>query len=112
VAGLNVRPHRPPTRSGRPVLFTLIEDETGLLQATCAGEAIESCTGVLVTSPAVVARGVVQRRGAGVTFVVERAKPLVLADFVRDADELGCAQPVAAPEMRVRVAQATQVLRG
>ncbi len=112
VAGLNVRPHRPPTRSGEPILFTLIEDETGLLQTTCAGAAIENCTEVFVTSPAVVARGTIQRRGTGVTFVVERAKPLVMADFVRSADELHHAQPVEPPAMRVRVAQATQVLRG
>ena len=31
VAGMNIRPHRPPTRSGHPVLFTSLEDETDLL---------------------------------------------------------------------------------
>ncbi len=34
VAGLPVRPHRPPTRSGRTVAFFTLEDETGLLEVT------------------------------------------------------------------------------
>jgi len=34
VAGLVIRPHRPPTRSGRTVVFFTLEDESGLLDVT------------------------------------------------------------------------------
>lgn len=34
VAGIPVRPHRPPTRSGRIVVFLSLEDETGLADIT------------------------------------------------------------------------------
>ncbi|MGB9825533.1 MAG: OB-fold nucleic acid binding domain-containing protein, partial [Desulfofundulus sp.] len=34
VAGLPIRPHRPPTKSGRTVAFFSVEDETGLIDVT------------------------------------------------------------------------------
>ncbi|HOJ22114.1 MAG TPA: hypothetical protein PLU39_16085 [Armatimonadota bacterium] len=34
VAGLAIRPHRPPTRSGRTVVFFSLEDEHGMLDIT------------------------------------------------------------------------------
>jgi len=80
VAGLNIRPHRPPTRSGQPVLFAQVEDETGLLPVTVAGEAIAACTATFLTSPAVAVEGVVERRGNGVSLKVERVVPLTLRD--------------------------------
>ncbi|HHY17890.1 MAG TPA: error-prone DNA polymerase, partial [Firmicutes bacterium] len=33
--GIPVRPHRPPTRSGRTVVFLSLEDEYGLIDVTC-----------------------------------------------------------------------------
>jgi error-prone DNA polymerase len=81
VAGLNVRPHRPPTRSGEPVLFSQVEDETGLLPVTVAGAAIASCTAGFLTSPAVVVEGILQRRGRGANLLVERVAPLRLRDM-------------------------------
>ena len=78
VAGLNVRPHRPPTRSGRTVLFTTVEDETDLLQVVCAGEALERCAAVFLLSPAVLVEGTVEHRGRGASLVAERAEPLRL----------------------------------
>jgi len=80
VAGLNVCPHRPPTRSGEPVLFSQIEDETGLLQVTVAGDAISTCTAGFLTSPAVLAEGLLQRRGRGAVLQVESVAPLALRD--------------------------------
>lgn len=91
VAGLNVRPHRPPTVSGNPVLFTLIEDETGMLQAAVFGEALDEGTPVLLTSPAVVAAGRVQRRGAGVSLQVEGVAPLRMADLAAEGEQAQCA---------------------
>ncbi|QUL98777.1 MAG: DNA polymerase III subunit alpha [Candidatus Fermentithermobacillus carboniphilus] len=35
VGGIPVRPHRPPTRSGRTVVFLSLEDEAGLIDVTC-----------------------------------------------------------------------------
>lgn len=35
VGGIPVRPHRPPTKSGRTVVFLSLEDESGLIDVTC-----------------------------------------------------------------------------
>lgn len=35
VGGIPVRPHRPPTRSGKTVVFLSLEDENGLVDVTC-----------------------------------------------------------------------------
>lgn len=85
VAGLNIRPHRPPTRSGEPVLFAQVEDETGLLALTVVGEAIQSCTATFLTAPAIAVEGIVERRGRGVSLRVERVVPLILRDATRGA---------------------------
>jgi error-prone DNA polymerase len=76
VAGLNIRPHRPPTRSGRTVLFTMLEDEMGILQITCVGEALEKYTAVFLLSPAVVVSGKIERKGTGASLLVEEARAL------------------------------------
>jgi error-prone DNA polymerase len=83
VAGVNVRPHRPGTRSGRPVLFTTIEDETDFLQATCFGETIDRYTTVFLLSLAVIVRGTIEKRGLGASLMVEKAKPLILSQAAK-----------------------------
>lgn len=80
VAGLNLRPHRPPTRSGRSVLFTSIEDETDILQTVCLGEPLEACTPVFLLSPAVKVTGQLQRRGTGASLLVERVVPFTMQE--------------------------------
>ena len=82
VAGLNICPHRPPTRSGKPVLFTSIEDETALLQSICFGEALQEYTGVFLTAPAILVRGVIEHKGRGTSLRIEKAKPLRMNEFV------------------------------
>ncbi len=64
VAGLLIRPHRPPTRSGRTVIFLTLEDPTGLVDATVFehvyqrdGEAIFGGYPVLVVDGRVAWRG-------------------------------------------------------
>lgn len=89
VAGLNIRPHRPPTRSGKPVLFDTLEDESEVIQLVCFGEAIQKYTGLFLTAPALIVRGVIERRGRGVMLQVEKARSLRLADFVADAPLFG-----------------------
>jgi error-prone DNA polymerase len=76
VAGLNIRPHRPPTKSGEPILFTSLEDETDFLQLTVVGEAIWSTTPVFLLHPAVIVTGVIRKQGRGSYMLVEKAKPL------------------------------------
>ncbi len=78
VAGLNIRPHRPPTRSGKPILFTTVEDETDILQVVCFDEALETTTAVFLLSAAVIVRGTMERRGGGASLLVEQAIPLRL----------------------------------
>jgi error-prone DNA polymerase len=80
VAGLNIRPHRPPTRSGRPVLFTTLEDEEDFLQVICIGEALDRCTATFLLSPAVIAEGVIERRGKGASLRVESVRSFRLPE--------------------------------
>jgi error-prone DNA polymerase len=81
VAGLNVRPHRPPTRTGRKVLFSTVEDETGLAQTLAIEEALEKTTAVFLLSPAVIVKGTVEKRGNGSSLLVIDAKPLRLNEI-------------------------------
>lgn len=79
VAGLNLRPHRPPTRSGQTVLFTEVEDETSYpLQVICFGEALDQCTAAILLSPAVIAEGIVERR-RGMAIRLESVRPIRLS---------------------------------
>lgn len=79
VAGLNLRPHRPPTKSGQTVLFTELEDETDYpLQVVCIGEALDRCTSVILLSRAVVAEGVIERKRGSIALKLETVKPLHL----------------------------------
>lgn len=87
VAGLNICPHRPPTRSGNPVLFTSIEDETALLQAICFGEPLQRLTGLFLTAPAIMVRGVIEHKGRGTSLRIEKAKPLRMCEIVSQAPD-------------------------
>lgn len=62
-AGLVIRPHRPPTRSGRTVVFFSLEDETGLIDVTVFEDTYQRCGGVMFTSPVVLVEGRLERRG-------------------------------------------------
>lgn len=77
VAGLNIRPHRPPTRSGRKVLFSTIEDETGFMQAVVLDDALDRCTATFLLAPAVSVQGIIELHGkGGVSLRVIEARPL------------------------------------
>lgn len=78
----------PPTRSGRAVYFLLIEDETGLLQATIFSDTYRRCGHRLYRAGSFLLEGVVEqdeRRGS--SFVVDRIEDLggLLADLDRPA---------------------------
>ncbi|MCW3099657.1 MAG: polymerase alpha subunit [Chthonomonadaceae bacterium] len=99
VAGINIRPHRPPTRSGRSVLFSTLEDEMGFIQTVCIGDALEACTPVFLLSPVVIVRGVIERHGTGASLRVEKVKPFHLSEGVRQIEGLhGREAPVEARE--------------
>lgn len=86
-AGITEIVQRPPTRSGRPVWFVLIEDESGLLQATVFEDVYRRYGHVLHHEGALLLDGTVQRDARrGFSFLVQgvsglggalsRARPL------------------------------------
>ena len=64
VAGLVIRPHRPPTKSGRTVVFFTLEDETGLLDVTMFESVYQRCGAAVFTQPVVTLAGRLDRRGS------------------------------------------------
>jgi len=76
--GLVLVPHRPPTRSGRTVVFFSLEDECGLIEATLF-EKIYRRYGHLVFQnprPPLMVEGRLDRRGKGFNIIVERIQQL------------------------------------
>ena len=65
LAGLVLRPHRPPTPSGQVFVFFTLEDETGLAPVTVTPDVYEQ-TGPDIFGEGILAvRGIVERRGVG-----------------------------------------------
>ncbi len=88
-AGLIECLQRPPTKSGHPVYFLLIEDEWGLLQATVFRRTYERYGGLLHHGGAFLLEGrAEQSTRRGFSFLVER---------VEDLHEALAGAPVAAP---------------
>ena len=76
-AGLIECLQNPPTKSGRQVYFLLIEDESGLLQATLFRQAYQRCGGLLHREGAFLLEGRVEQTAAkGFAFLVHRAESL------------------------------------
>jgi len=79
-AGLLESLQRPPTRSGRPVYFLLVEDERGLLQCTIFSKTYDRYGHVLHRSGAFLLEGRVEvDRRRGHSFLVERIEDLSAA---------------------------------
>ncbi len=78
VAGVAVRPHRPPTKSGRIVVFLSLEDETGLVDLTVFEDVYQRYGHLIFTDPRppLAALGRVERRGNHVSVTVHRMKAL------------------------------------
>ena len=81
VAGVVVRPHRPPTRSGRVVVFFSLEDETGLIDVTVFEGVYRRCGGAMFTSPILVVEGRVERRGNAVSVTCRRVRKDLLSSY-------------------------------
>jgi error-prone DNA polymerase len=79
-AGLLIRPHRPPTRSGRITVFFALEDEFGLTDVTMFENAYKRYGGEIFNPPegVILLRGKLQRRGRGLTIVADQAKRLAI----------------------------------
>ena len=76
IAGLNLRPHRPPSKAGGRHLFTTFEDETAYIQAAFYGQAVDNCIASVLLCPVLIARGKIKRMRLGASIEVERVWPL------------------------------------
>jgi len=71
VAGYPVRPHRPPTKSGKIILFMSLEDEFGLSDVTVFEDIYQKLGQVIFKDPCslLLVRGKVNRRGNGTSVI-------------------------------------------
>jgi len=63
-AGFVIRPHRPPTKSGRTVVFFSLEDETEILEVTVFESVYQKYGKQIFTQPILTVTGKIDRRGA------------------------------------------------
>ena len=76
-AGIVICPHRPPTRSGRTVIFLALEDETGLIDVTIFEDVYHRYGGQIFSSGLLLVEGKVQR-SHGLSINAETIHPLRL----------------------------------
>lgn len=78
IAGWLIRPHRPPTRSGRRIVFFALEDETGMIDVTLFEAGYKKYGPLLFGSSngLLAVRGRIERRGQGVSITAEQVQPL------------------------------------
>jgi error-prone DNA polymerase len=80
VAGFLECMQRPPTRSGRPVYFLMIEDESGLLQTTIFRSVYERFGHILYQRSSYLLDGRVEKdERRGFSFLVQRIEDLATA---------------------------------
>ncbi len=70
VAGIVIARQRPPTRSGRTVIFVTLEDETGLIEVTVFERIYRSWGKVIFSNDVLVVDGILQKRGRYGTVVL------------------------------------------
>jgi error-prone DNA polymerase len=75
VGGIVIRPHRPPTRSGRTVIFLTLEDETGLADVTIFEDVYHRFGPVIFSSNMLEVTGTVQR-SHGLSLIAEHIRAL------------------------------------
>ena len=86
-AGVPVRPHRPPTRSGRRLVFLALEDDEGLLEVMVPEEVYRRDAAALFpAAPVLGVDGRVKRRGTGMSLIAERVVALAEGQSRRDGD--------------------------
>ncbi|MBL0802632.1 OB-fold nucleic acid binding domain-containing protein, partial [Streptomyces albidoflavus] len=114
VAGAKVATQTPPVRSGRRVVFTTLDDSTGLVDLAFFDDSHEACAHTVFHSWLLLVRGTVQRRGARSLSVVgtaawnladlielrrDQGLEAVAAHLAADPDQ----SPEAAPGRRIRM---------
>lgn len=75
IAGLVLRPHRPPTPSGETFVFFTLEDETGLAQVTVTPDVYEQTGSDVFSSGILIVYGTAERRGAGFILRANGTRP-------------------------------------
>ena len=91
-AGVVIRPHRPPTKSGRTVVFLTLEDETGLLDVTIFESVYQRCGRAIFAEPVVIVTGQLDRRhpdASSAALIARSVEPCP----VRRATDLGSSVP-------------------
>jgi len=78
IAGLPIRPHRPPTRTGKIAAFFSLEDEFGLMDVTVFEKTYQEFGALLFTKPAppLAVLGTLQHRGNGVSIIARKIERL------------------------------------
>ena len=79
IAGLPIRPHRPPTRTGKTAAFFSLEDEFGLIDVTVFEKTYQRFGALLFTKPVPPLQvwGTLQYRGNGVSVIARKIERLV-----------------------------------
>lgn len=79
VAGLPIRPHRPPTKNGRTVVFLSLEDEYGLIEVTIFEEVYQRYGDLLFSGYQIPVKvfGKIQRRGSTAAIIGGRIAALL-----------------------------------
>ncbi len=73
VAGIVIARQRPPTKSGKTVVFLTLEDETGLIEVTIFERIYQQWGKVIFSGNALIVDGILQKRGRYGTVVMGRA---------------------------------------
>lgn len=76
IAGKVVRPHRPPTKSGKTVVFLTLEDEFGLIDATVFENRYQTYGHLIFTRGLLGLSGRVQQRGKASSILVDEVHDL------------------------------------
>ena len=78
VAGYPVRPHRPPTKSGKIIVFMSLEDEFGMTDITVFENIYQKCGQVIFQDPCpqLLVRGKLNKRGNGLSVIAQEVREL------------------------------------
>lgn len=81
VSGIPFRPHRPPTRSGKTIVFFTLEDEFGLVDVTVFQETYQKYGSLLFRESVIPLRvvGTLQKKGNGTAIIASEIRALTLS---------------------------------
>lgn len=76
IAGWRTRPHTPPIRSGKTIIFFTVEDETAVVDVTVFPDAYDVYGRVIFAESLVVVRGRMESRDGALGLIAESVRPL------------------------------------